>query len=307
MIPLLYLVMLIAGLSLMVISSHKAVEYAEELALSLGVPSVLIGLFIFSIGTDLPEIANSVIASISGHGDINVGDSLGSCLTQITLALGLLPFFGKFVRVDREEVLVMGSAVLLSLLLSLSLMEDGFVSRENALFLIISAFLLLNLSGKGLKNPGLKPKPASILHALILLISLIGVGIGAYMVVSSIIFLSNFMHISEYFISFFVTSAGTSLPELAVGVVSVKKRKHGLALGNILGSNIVDATFAIGAGPLIRPVSVSTILVESTGWYIFWISFLVLSLLWWRRKVDKKCGAFLICLYLMAYLFLLQG
>ena len=74
-----------------VVASRHTVDHAVGLATSVGVPPFLIGITIMSVGTDLPEIANSIIASLGGHGDLNVGDSIGSAATQVTLGLGLLP------------------------------------------------------------------------------------------------------------------------------------------------------------------------------------------------------------------------
>jgi len=80
---------LIAGIAILAYSSDKAVEHSVNIASRMGVSPLMIDLIIVSLGTDLPEIFNSIISSAIGHGNINVGDSFGSVLTQITLILGL--------------------------------------------------------------------------------------------------------------------------------------------------------------------------------------------------------------------------
>ena len=131
---------LIGGLILLVFASDTAVEHSVEVASALGASPLIIGLVLVSIGTDLPEVVNSIMASQIGHGDINVGDSLGSILAQITLVLGLMPFLVGAFRVRRKEVLVVGSCEILSLIIVLSVVEKGYITRVNALLLILSWF-----------------------------------------------------------------------------------------------------------------------------------------------------------------------
>ena len=82
------------GFLVAVLASRRAVTTTTQLAAGTRIPRFVIGFTLLAIGTDLPEIANSIVSSISGHGDLNVGDSVGSAATQITLVLGLLPLLG---------------------------------------------------------------------------------------------------------------------------------------------------------------------------------------------------------------------
>ena len=87
----------------MTFSSSKAVKHSVALASSLGISPLMISLVLVSLGTDLPEIVNSIVSTSSGHADINAGDSLGSVLTQLTLVLGFLPLFGRSFKVKRKD------------------------------------------------------------------------------------------------------------------------------------------------------------------------------------------------------------
>ena len=99
---------LILGIALLVYSSNKAIDHTTKIALEWGISPFLIGLIIVSIGTDFPEIVNSIVSSSLGHADISIGDSLGSVLTQMTLVIGLLPFFVKKFKVDRKKIAIIG-------------------------------------------------------------------------------------------------------------------------------------------------------------------------------------------------------
>ena len=303
---------LILGIALLTYSSDKAVEHSVKIASALRISPLMIGLVLMSIGTDLPEIANSITSSALGHGDINVGDSLGSVLTQMTLVFGLIPFLGGIFKVKRKEIAVMGACEVLALIIAVSMAEKGYISRMNALFLVASwpIFLLLTRSAMA-KNAKEKEHvvartDASNLHHLrhwvIAILGFIGVAIGAYVVIQSVITLSAAFRIPEYLISFFLLAIGTSLPEVVVDLTAVRKKQYELAVGDAIGSCIVDACFSIGIGPLLMgKINVSGELVMITGSYAILVSIVIISTLALREKVDKKAGALFLFLYLLSY------
>ncbi len=182
-----------------------------------------------SIGTDFPEIVNSIVSSSIGHADISIGDSLGSVLTQMTLVLGFLPFFVKKFKVDRKKIVIIGACEVLALILAVSIVEKGYITRINALFLVASwpIFLLLirNATTKKSKENGVPteiPVKKHSRHVLVAVLGFIDVSIGAYVVVQSVIQLSAAFQVSEFFISFFVLAIGTSLPELVVELTAIR-------------------------------------------------------------------------------------
>ena len=309
---------LIAGILLMVISSDKAVEHSILVASTMGMSPLMIGVLLVSLGTDLPEIANSIISCALGHGSIDAGDSIGSVLTQLTLVLGILPFFGGAFKVKRDEIMVIGACEVLALLLVFSIVEKGNISRINALFLVGSwaLYMLITkvITGKGLggKDPArlrveLAGKRAGGAYSMaIAVLGFIGVAVGAYAVIQSVITLSTNLKVPEYLISFFAVSIGTSLPELAVDLTALRKGECEIAIGDIIGSCIVDASFSIGIGQVFFPQRISGELASSTTFYTLLASVIVISTLAVREKVDKKAGVLFILLYLLSYTLLLM-
>jgi len=306
------IVALILGIVLMTYSSDKAVEHSVKIASALRISPLMIGLILVSIGTDLPEIANSIAASALGHGDINVGDSLGSVLTQMTLVFGLIPFLGGIFKVKRKEIVVIGACEVLALIIAVSIAEKGYISRMNALFLVASwpIFILIIRSAMA-KNAKEKEHLVArndesnfhhLRHWVIAILGFIGVAVGAYVVIQSVITLSAVFHISEYHISFFVMAIGTSLPEVVVDLMAVRRKQYELAIGDAIGSCIVDACFSIGIGPLlIGGIKVSGRLAMVTGSYAIIVCIVIISTLALRGKIDKKAGALFLFLYLLSY------
>jgi len=302
---------LIIGIALMAYSSDKAVRHSVKIASALRISPLVIGLILVSIGTDLPEIVNSITSSAMGHGDINIGDSLGSALAQMTLVFGLLPFLARKFKVKKREVLVIGACEVLALILAVSIAEKGYFTRINALFLMASwlVFILLTRSilAKNDKEKELAMASADERHLphfrdwMIAFLGFVGVAIGAYAVVQSVITLSTSFNISEYLVSFFVVAIGTSLPELVVSITALRKKQYELSIGNVIGSCLFDASFSIGIGFFFFPQAVSGELARTTGLYAIFGSIVVILMLALRGKVDKKAGALFIFVYLLSY------
>jgi len=243
---------LIIGLALLAISSEKAVEHSIGIATALKLSPLMIGLVVVSLGTDFPEIVNSIASSALGHVDINVGDSFGSVLTQMTLVLGLLPFIGGAFKVKREEIVVMGACEVLAFIASVSMVEKGYISRMNAFFLVASWPLLMLIIRNVMKNsPSLDQTSGRFSrHLFLSVLGFIGVAAGAYTVVQSVIALSAVLSVPEYLVSFFIVAFGTSLPEIVVDLTAIRRKQYGIAIGDAIGSSIIDAGFSIGIGTL---------------------------------------------------------
>lgn len=304
--------MLIGGILLIAYMSNLVVKHAAKLASALGVSNLVIGITIVAIGTDIAEIINSIISCSIGHGDIDAGDSIGSVLTQITLIFGLLPIIcGGFV-VKRKQIIIIGSCVILSLILIYSVIEKGYFTRLNAIFIICSLVFYLMVIYNVTKSDLLKEVELILIskrckskkyHATIMIIGLLGVVLSSIIIVSAVIMLSLRFNANELIISFFILSIGTSLPELAVDINAIKRKNYNLAIGDILGSCIIDATISITIGQLFFPQEVSAKLIIPLIIYTIFASMLVIAVIAWREKVDKKSGILFICIYIGSYFF----
>jgi len=301
---------LLAGGLILIVSSERAVDQLIKLAKIIGLSTFTIGFVIASLGSDLPEIINSLISSYLGHGDISVGDSFGSVMTQISLILGLIPFFCTFCRLIPSTFKYVGAVEVGVLLVSIFLTADGRVTRIDGILLIViwaaSMIILRRFAEQRvvLDDSIEIEEPKENLSRILswLALGFIGIGVGSYVVIESAVAISRFLGVSEYLISFFLVSLGTSLPELVVEVAAIRKQHFDLAVGDIIGSCIVDSTLAIGLGPIFFPISVSGGTVLVTGLYAVFVSAVVVGVLSWGGVNDKQTGALFILLYLGSYL-----
>jgi cation:H+ antiporter len=301
---------LIIGIALLAYSSERTVDHSVRLAKAFKIPPLIIGVILISLGTDIPEISNSIISSFLGHGDINVGNAFGSPLAQITIVLGIAILFGGSLKIKRSEIAHLGIAALAATLLALLLVSDGNVTRADAAALIFSyvVFLLYickcipqEIGITRIKESAARGKE-QFRTFLMIAVSIVGVIAGSGLVVNSVISLSSELGVSEFIISFFLIGLGTSLPELAVTLSAIRKREFGLAIGDAFGSNITDLTLALGIGPLFFPNILTAGLVSAGTLYLFAATAIVVALLWWRRRIGRIGGLILILLYLASYL-----
>ena len=303
----------IGGIVLVIFSSKYAVKHSAMLATDLGISPLIIGVTLVSIGTDISEIFNSIISCSLGHGDIDVGDSVGSDLTQLTLIFGILPIVCGSFHIHRKDIIILGSCEVLSLIVIFSIVEKGYITRLNAIFmvfsLIIYIWLIYNSNKESIKHrievlEISQPTKKKRYHFLIAVIGFGGVTISAYMIVESVIFISQAINIHEYIISFFVLAIGTSIPELVVDINALRCGHHGIAIGDIVGSCIVDSTLSIGIGQVFFPQSVTAELAVPTVLYTLMASIIVIAIIAVRKKMDRKAGVFFIFLYFTAYFLL---
>ncbi len=304
---------LIGGLTLIVYSSIVAVKHSAILSAALGVSPLIIGVSLVSIGTDIPEIFNSIVSCALGHGDIDVGDSVGSDLTQLTLVFGLLPLITGVIWVHRKDIIILGSCEILSLILIFTVVEKGYFTRLDAIFMIgclgIYIWLIYNANKESLLQrlemiEKIEAPKSKKYHLVLAVLGFGGVAISAFMIVESVIVISSVLKVHEYIISFFVVAIGTSLPELAVDINALRLKHHEIAIGDIVGSCIVDSTLSIGIGQALFPQAVTASLAVPTVLYTLVASFIVFIIIAARRKVDKKAGILFISLYFMSYVFL---
>lgn len=265
-----------------------------------------------SVGTDISEIFNSIISCSLGHGDIDVGDSIGSDLTQLTLIFGLLPIIcGKFF-VNRRQFLIIGSCEVLSLILIYTVVEKGYFTRLDALFMILSLIFYLMVTFNVTKDDMDKrvnilmsdisgPETRKRRYFLVLaVIGFLGVTLSSYMIIESIIFLSNQFNLEDFILSFFILSIGTSLPELSVDITALRQKQYNIAIGDIIGSCIVDSTLSIAIGQLLFPQEVSANFAVPAILFTICASLIVVLVVSKRQVMDKKSGILFISLYLIS-------
>jgi len=300
---------MVAGFTVAVLASRVAVTGAGHLVARTRLPPFVIGITLVALGTDLPEIANSVVASLQGLGDVNVGDSIGSVVTQMTLVLGLMPLFGGALLLSRRRTTVVGVGIILALVLGAALMQDGDLARIDGGSLVAS-WVLLSFAVWRLGDSGEAQTPERADGGLArpvvqLAVGLAVVTVGVMAAIWGVVNLAEAAGVPVFLVSFFGASVGTSLPELLFSITALRRGHAEMAVGDALGASMVDATLSIGIGPLIAPTLVSTALVERAVTVAVLVVAVVVGLLVVRRRHTVGTAVVLLLLYLGVYVVLL--
>lgn len=303
--------LLVGGLAVALVASDRAVAYTRALAAALGAPPFIVGVVLVSIGTDLPELANSIAAHAEGEGDVNVGDSVGSTLTQYTLVLGLFPFVASTIAIERRQVGLVTILTAAGLGLTTFFVADGWLGHWEGAALILAWAVFTVVVVKGLPGQAADEPPAvrhqrRLVQAGVVLAALAIVGLGATVAVRALVHLAELAGAPEFLLAFFGASIGTSSPEIVVDITALRRGAPGIALGDALGSSLVDATLSIGAGPLLFPAEVTPRLAIAGSVYALVAVVAVGTLLGVRRRHDRASALVLLALYALSYVVLLR-
>ena len=261
------LISVIAGLVALIWGADRFVHGAAATARNLGVAPLLIGLTIVAFATSAPEILVSVIASLKGQPGLAFGNAIGSNIANIGLVLGCValvrPIKLRSATLRREM-----PALLAVTLLTVSLFLDAYLSRIDGLVMLTGlVIVMIWLARLGIRSAPSDPiqqdyeaeipKNVAMPRAIMwLLVGLAALLIGAHLLVQGSIAVAVYFGVSDVVIGILLVALGTSLPELAVSLVSALRGEYGLAIGNIVGSNIFNLLGVIGVAATIAPIGV---------------------------------------------------
>jgi cation:H+ antiporter len=303
------LILLIVGLIGLWLGSELAINGAKNIAEHFKISAGFIGLTILSIGTSVPEIALSAAGGIDRlygleTSGIVVGNTMGSAANLLTIILGFVGLFGALwitrKSLLREGIMLIGSIIVLAIM-----GYDGTLTVfEGYVLIAIYLLYMFDLTRQEKLYTKVKGRPPEMHLALDLLRLVGGFLLVAYAsghVVRSGIRLAESWGVTQTFVGIFVIGLGTGLPELAVSIAALRKRQVTMSVANLIGSNICDLLFALGAGTIISgfifPVNV--LLYDLPALMV--ISLAVLFLFRRGYRLAKKESIALILLY-FAYL-----
>ena len=255
-----------AGVLLLIWGADRFVHGAAATARNLGVAPLLIGLTVVAFATSAPEILVAIVAAARGQTDLAVGNAIGSNIANIGLVLGIVAIIRPIEMTSatlRREM----PALLAVSLLTVSLFLDSYLSRVDGFVLLTGLLIvmvwLVRLGTRSSVSDSMTaeydaeiPRDMPMKTAIIwLIIGLAALLVGADFMVDGAIEIARALGVTELVIGILLVALATSLPELAVSLVSALKGEYGLALGNIVGSNTFNSLAVIGIAAIIHPAA----------------------------------------------------
>lgn len=303
--------MIIAGFAALIFGANWLVDGASALAKKYNVSDLIIGLTIVSFGTSAPELVVNSLASYNGYSDIILGNILGSNNFNLFITLGIAgliyPMRVQKSTIWKEIPISFGAALLFYMMANNFFFSDTTaVLRIDGVVLLLCfvAFLFYVFKEmKAGKEPIEEiiyiPKSNFKIWSLILL-GLAGLIIGGQLVVDNGVKLATLLGISEKIIGLTIIAVGTSLPELLTSVVAALKKNSGIAMGNIIGSNIFNILLILSVSSLIAPIEFHSYFNLDLYILLGGTIFLFLSMFVGKKnRLDRWQSAFLLLFYLV--------
>ena len=309
------LFLLIIGLFLIVKAADVLVTAAASLALRFNVPKMLVALTIMAFGTCAPEVAISFQSVQNGDGQIAFANVVGSCIVNVFLIIGVAalikPIKVKHATIKKElPILFLITSVFA--ILMLDRLFDPFTrnvfSRADGLVLILffSVFVsyLIGLLRKGGEQSSNEIKYGSVMSILLIILSILVTILSSDLIVNNATQLATKLNISEKIITMVIIVIGTSLPELVMTVTSARKGEFDMAIGNIVGTNIFNICVVLGLPVVIYGnvglvgfgfIDILVIFLSSFCLYMFSKS---------ERIISRKEAIFMICIFVIYYVYL---
>ena len=304
----LQVIILLAGFLFLVKGADWFVEGAASIAKKLGIPQLIIGLTIVAMGTSMPEAAVSITAAINKNAGITIGNVVGSNILNIFIILGITAVITN-VAIQKStllyEIPFMTVITIILLIFGITGSEVTFIEGVIfwILFLIYLGYLFV-MAKKGNDQEEAEAKDNPVWKCMLLMvIGGILVVKGSDFAVSGATEIARYFGMSERFIGLTIVALGTSLPELVTSVTAARRGNTGIAIGNIVGSNIFNILFVIGTTALICTVPFESKFIIDTA-----IAVLCGAILWigtFRHKeLRKPCGVVMLLCYVAYFMYL---
>lgn len=329
------IIFLAIGLIFLIKGSDMFVDSGSSIARILKINEILFGLTFVSISTSLPELLISINASLAGAHSIAIGNIVGSNIFNMCAILGIICIIKpvKFLRETVKKDIYMGLVAAIILLIVLldvfgTNLTENVISRTDGIIMLIFFIIfmyyslynitedihanklkkqaaLLNKSKEEIEEEKIKAKKIRRKDILIItkrsflmIVGLALIFIGADFTVDSAKYLATALHFSEEFIAILVIAIGTSLPEISTSIAAIKKGKSGIAIGNLIGSNIFNILFVLSISSFIQPIILlQPDLLIDIGLFI--VIMLIIALCTSMKfELNRKEGFLLLSIYI---------
>jgi cation:H+ antiporter len=300
------ILLVLVGLALLVVAGDALVKGATSLSLRLGVPALIVGLTVVSMGTSAPELVVSVKAVLVGAPTLALGNVVGSNTANILLVLGVPAMIAAIPvarDLTRDWTIMMASSALF-----IAVAFTGAFGTWQSLVLLAALLALLGYWYAQAVSHRNGRSEAEVLAAAeegmsrlriaaFLAVGIVGLPLGAQLLVNGSVSIATALGVSEAVIGLTLVAVGTSLPELATTAIAAFRREAGVALGNVLGSNVFNLLGIIGVAGLVGTLPVPAEMLRSDLWVMLAASAILGLFILTRRPIGRIWGAGLLLLY----------
>ena len=308
--------LILIGFVLLMGGAEYLVKGSVAIANKLNIPTIIVGLTIVAFGTSAPEFVVSIKAALNNVAGISLGNIIGSNTANILLILGITALISPIKC--RRRIFLRDYKFLLavSVIFALFAFTGNFI-RWHGLVLLVMLVWFIYLNYKNTKQEDLAEEASSpiadkswIYVSLLTLGGLVGILYGAETLVKGAVQLARILGVSEETIGLTIIAVGTSLPELATTVLATIRKQTGVALGNIVGSNIWNIVFIMGFTSTITEVGVPHQFIRYDLWVMLFATIILYPAMMTRARLTRLEGFLFVAaysLYITSQVLISQG
>ena len=295
-------VLLIVGFVFLIKGSDFFVDGASSIASLLKIPTIIVGLTIVALGTSAPEAAVSITSSLTGSNALAVSNVIGSNMFNILMVIGIAALLGELVMekqvLEKDLPFLVGITLLWAVFIVIGW---DITNIEGIILLAIMvayiAYLVYSTKKSGGATEVEKPKYSLPYSIIFILVGLAGIVIGGDLVVDSASAIAMAFGMSETLVGLTIVAIGTSLPELVTSLTALRKGENQMVIGNVIGSNIFNILFVLGASSAISAIPLNSGMLIDVILMIF-VTVLCFIFGKTQEKKKKKEGAILVILFI---------
>ena len=295
-------VLLLVGFLFLIKGSDFFVDGASSIASHLKIPTIIVGLTIVAFGTSAPEAAVSITSSLTGNNAMAVSNVIGSNLFNMLMVIGIAALLSNLLMEKSVLKKDLPFLVAITLLFAIFIFIGWDITNiEGIILLIILAGYIIYLIRGSKKSKNANDVEAAKFtlpkSIILIIIGLAGIIIGGDLVVDSASAIAIALGMSETLVGLTIVAIGTSLPELVTSITALRKGENQLVIGNVIGSNIFNILFVLGASSAISRIPLdSSMLID----VLFMMGVTILCFIFGKTqdKYDKKEGVILIALFI---------
>ena len=294
--------LLIVGFVFLIKGSDFFVDGASSIASLLKIPTIIVGLTIVALGTSAPEAAVSITSSLTGSNALAVSNVIGSNIFNILMVIGIAALLSNLTMeksvLKKDLPFLVGITVLWAIFI---IIGWDITNIEGIILLIIMVayiiFLVYDTKKSGGATEVEKPKFSLPKSIIAILVGLAGIVLGGDLVVDSASAIAIALGMSETLVGLTIVAIGTSLPELVTSITAIRKGENQLVIGNVIGSNIFNILFVLGASSAISAIPLDSSMLIDVLFMLF-VTILCFIFGKTQEKYDKKEGIILVLLFI---------
>lgn len=295
------LLMTLGGALLLMVAGDALVRGAIGLSLKFGLSAALISLTVVAFGTSAPELVISIEAALAGSPDIALGNVVGSNIANVLLIVGV-PATMITMAVSNAELRRSFTLMMIATVIFVAFAVTGEFNRIAGLIMLttLAAIIIYSYGKSGNNEADLDDADeamSGLKIGLLMLAGIIGLPIGAHFLIEGARAIALSIGLSEAAIGLTIVALGTSLPELAASTAAALRGRGDVALGNVIGSNMLNLLAVIGVTAVIHPLTVSRAFQTVDIPIMAVTSLLLAPFLIWRMKLGRTAGVTFLALY----------